>query len=60
MESLEWLKREESRATKSQPSKRVRSNLLVIEVKMEEESLEDLKDGDSSDLSDGIVIAEDN
>jgi hypothetical protein len=60
LESLEQQKKGGGRTTRSQAAKRARRSPSVIEVKMEEEGLEDLEDSDSSDLSECIVIVYDN
>jgi hypothetical protein len=48
------------KVTRSQAVKRARHSPFIIEVRMEEESLDDLENSDSSDLSDCIVIVYDN
>ncbi|KAI9760030.1 MAG: hypothetical protein M1840_002746, partial [Geoglossum simile] len=58
--SLAQQKEGGGRATRSQTAKKPRRSPSIIEVGREEESLDDLEDSDSSDLSDCIVIVYDN
>ena len=57
---MEQQKERGGRVTRSQAAKQAKRSSSAIEVKMEEESLGDPEDSDSSDLSDCIVIVYDN
>ena len=60
LESLEQLKEGGGRVTRQRAAKQQRRSPLIIEVKTEDEGLEDLEESDLSDVSDCIVIVYDN